>query len=96
MGLHYVAVQGNIAYLSYHQAGLVILDVRDKQNPKFLSRLDYLTPEFQANEPQSGMPSPDHVACQTNNGFPADGVDAACGNAHSGASPSLVEEACSR
>jgi len=85
VGLHYVAVEGNIAYLSYHQAGLIILDVKDKKNPKFLSRLDYMTPEFQANEPQSGMPSPDKVACNTNNGFPAnDPVGAACGNAHSG------------
>ncbi len=81
VGLHYVAVQGNIAYLSWHQAGLIILDVRDKTNPKFLSRLDYLTPEFQASEPQSGQPSPDHEACLSNNGYPSGG--AACGNAHS-------------
>jgi len=84
VGLHYAAVQGNIAYLSWHQAGLIILDVRDKANPQFLSRLDYMTPEFQASEPQSGLPSPDHAACNINNGFPAVGVGAACGNAHSG------------
>jgi len=82
VGLHYVAVQGNIAYLSWHQAGLIILDVRDKTNPQFLSRLDYLTPEFQANEPQSGVPSPDNAQCNSNNGNPVGG--AACGNAHSG------------
>ncbi len=82
VGLHYVSIQGNIAYLSYHQAGLIILDVRDKTNPQFLSRLDYLTPEFQANEPQTSMPSPDQEVCLSNNGNPAGG--AACGNAHSG------------
>jgi hypothetical protein len=46
VGLHYPSVYGNIAYLSYHQAGLVILDVKDLKNPKFLSRLDYTAPGF--------------------------------------------------
>lgn len=82
VGLHYADVQGNIAYLSWHQAGLIIMDVTDKTNPIPLSRLDYLTPEFQANEPQSGEPSPDNAECQSNNGNPVGG--AACGNAHSG------------
>jgi hypothetical protein len=85
VGLHYIAVQGNLAYLAYHQAGLIILDVRKKTDDgiKFLSRLDYLTPEFQANEPQSGRPSPDHDACLGNNTDPL-GRGVACGNSHSG------------
>lgn len=46
VGMHYAAVYGNIAYLAYHQAGLVILDVQDIKKPKLLSRLDYLVPGF--------------------------------------------------
>jgi hypothetical protein len=46
VGMHYVTVYGNVAYLSYLQAGLVILDVSDKSKLKFLSRLDYLVPGF--------------------------------------------------
>jgi hypothetical protein len=83
VGLHYVSVVGNIAYLSYHQQGLIILDVRDKTNPVKIGELQYLTPEFQANEPQSDFPSPDHEACNIKNGYPAEVVGAACGNAHS-------------
>ena len=33
VGLHYATVYGNIGYFSWHQAGLIILDVRDKTNP---------------------------------------------------------------
>ena len=47
VGLHYPAIYGNIAYLFYHQAGLVILDVKDVKHPQLLSRLDYLVPGFQ-------------------------------------------------
>lgn len=87
VGLHYVAVQGNIAYLSYHQAGLIILDVTDKTNPQFLSRLDYMTPAFQADEPDengapTGVPSPDYAAC--NRAGQPGTYPKACGNAHSG------------
>ncbi|HUJ90431.1 MAG TPA: hypothetical protein VLX12_09565 [Syntrophorhabdales bacterium] len=46
VGMHYVTVYGNRAYLSYHQAGLIILDVSDKRKPRFISRLDYLVPGF--------------------------------------------------
>jgi hypothetical protein len=46
VGVHYPAIYGNIAYVSYHQAGLVILDVKDLKHPKLLSRLDYLVPGF--------------------------------------------------
>jgi hypothetical protein len=46
IGMHYATVYGNIAYLSYLQGGLVILDVSDKSNPKLLSQLDYLVPGF--------------------------------------------------
>jgi hypothetical protein len=44
VGLHYTFVQGNRAYLSYHHAGVIILDITKKTNPKFISRLDYLLP----------------------------------------------------
>ncbi len=44
VGLHWLSVHGTRAYLSYHQAGVVILDVSDKANPKFISRLDYHFP----------------------------------------------------
>jgi hypothetical protein len=82
VGMHYISVNHihgkEIAFLSYHQAGLVILDVTDKSNPKFISMLDFLSPEFQALEPQSGTPSPDHAKCVEVNG-----AGSACGNAHS-------------
>lgn len=71
VGMHYPTVQDDIAYLSYHQAGLVILDVSDKSNPKLLSRSDYLLPGADDT-------NPDIAACQT-----AAGRDeAACGNTH--------------
>jgi hypothetical protein len=70
VGLHYPAIYGNIAYLSYHQAGLVILDVKDLKHPKLLSRLDYLVPGFK----DSTMP-------ESMKQFPLD--KAAYGNTHS-------------
>jgi NAD(P)H dehydrogenase (quinone) len=72
VGMHYVTVYGDIAYLSYHQAGLVILDVSDKARPKLLSHTDYLVP---GAEPDT----PDRAACEA----AAGGQRAACGNAHS-------------
>lgn len=71
-GLHYASVNDDKAYLSYHQAGLVIVDVADKANPKILSHFDYLLPDAQVD-------SPDQDACVASAG----GVAAACGNAHS-------------
>ncbi|MDB4512308.1 hypothetical protein N9060_02475, partial [Arenicella sp.] len=71
-GMHYVSIDNDRAYLSYHQAGLVILDVADKANPKLLSHTDYIMPEAQQN-------SPDAEACIASGG----GVPTACGNAHS-------------
>jgi hypothetical protein len=46
VGMHYVTINGNRAYLSYHQAGLVILDISNKNKPRLISRLDYLVPGF--------------------------------------------------
>lgn len=70
VGLHYTYVHGNRAYLSYHQAGLIILDVSDKTDPGFISRLDYFTPYY-------GMYSPDKEVCEDQNG-----EGAICGNTH--------------
>lgn len=72
VGMHYATVYGNRAYLAYNQAGLVIMDIEDKRNPKFLSRLDYLVPTF--DDPMN----PDKDAC-----VKAAGQPAACGNTHS-------------
>jgi hypothetical protein len=72
VGMHYVTVYGDRAYLSYHQAGLVILDVADPARPRFVSRLDYLLPGADPT-------NPDIAACQA----AAGGKNAACGNAHS-------------
>lgn len=80
VGVHWTQVVGDTAIVSWHQAGLVLANVSDKTNPTFISRLDYLTPEFMANEPGLG-PSPDYQTCQQQNGNPATG--AACGNTHS-------------
>ena len=44
----------DIAFIAWHEAGLIILDVTDKTNPKFLSRFDYLTPAFQAADTLPG------------------------------------------
>ena len=75
VGNHYISVYGNRAYLSYHQGGLIILDVKDKRNPNFISRLDYLTPEF------SAVDSPDHATC--NRPGQLGTYPKACGNTHS-------------
>lgn len=77
-------IQGkDVAFISYHGAGLVILDVTDKRSPKFLSRFDYLTPAFQASDTLPGARE-DYAACKAQNpaAWPGDGV--ACGNSHSG------------
>jgi hypothetical protein len=71
VGMHYVSVHNNSAYISYHQAGLVILDVKVPSKPKLLSRFDYLIP---GSDPRN----PDIQACKN----AAGGKDAACGNAH--------------
>lgn len=68
--MHYATVYGNVAYLSYRQAGLVILDVKDVKHPKLLSRLDYLVPGFQDPTMPDAMKK-----------FPLDTT--AYGNAHS-------------
>ena len=75
VGLHYTYVHGDRAYLSYHQAGVIILDVSDKSDPQFISRLDYLTPDFAAAD------SPDNEICiEENEG--GEGYAWACGNTH--------------
>ena len=80
--VHYLDVRRihnkDIAFISWHQAGLIILDVTKKDKPKFLSRFDYLTPEFQAADTLPGAEE-DHSLCVVING-----PDSACGNAHSG------------
>lgn len=76
VSMHYISVYTikgrDIAFLSYHGAGLIILDVTDRTNPQFISRFDYLTPDFQANdntgpvEPTTGLTwaQLDHKVCQ--------------------------------
>lgn len=71
VGMHYAVVEDDIAYLSYHQAGLILLDVSDLSEPKMLSRTDYLIP---GAEPDN----PDTDACIK----AAGGKPAACGNTH--------------
>jgi hypothetical protein len=44
LGLHYVTVHENRAYLAYHQGGFIILNISDKSKPQFISRLDYHFP----------------------------------------------------
>jgi len=71
VGMHYATVEDDVAYLSYHQAGLVILDVSDKARPRLLSRLPYLDPGFDPS-------NPDAEACRA-----AAGSEVfACGNTH--------------
>lgn len=71
VGMHYVTVEDDVAYLSYHQAGLVILDVSDKAHPRLISRLPYLDPGYDPT-------NPDIEACRA-----AAGSDrSACGNTH--------------
>jgi len=61
--LHDVWVQDNggtvIAYLSYWDAGLVLLDVTDPANPVFLGDSEYLTPDPLSGESPEGN---SHVA----------------------------------
>jgi len=82
VSFHYIdlsRVHGkDIAFIAWHGAGLVILDLTDKSHPKFLSRFGYLTPAFQANDTLPGAKA-DHDKCVEING-----PDTACGNAHSG------------
>jgi hypothetical protein len=72
VGMHYVAFDGKgHAFLAYHQAGLVTLDIRNRRSPKLLSRLDYIAP--------GGDPgSLDAEACRKSAG----GQEAGCGNSH--------------
>ena len=72
VGMHYATPYGDVVYLAYHQAGLVILDVHDKAHPKLLSRIDY-------NAPGVEKDSPDASFCRAAAGV----TEAACGNAHS-------------
>ncbi len=74
--MHYVSVTTirgrDIAFLSYGGAGLILLDVTDRTNPQFISRVSYNTPEFQEAdmsgpiEPTTGLPyvQLDHMMCQ--------------------------------
>ena len=71
VGMHYATVEDDVAYLSYHQAGLVILDVSDKRRPRLISHLRYLDPGFDPD-------NPDIEACRA----AAGSESAACGNAH--------------
>lgn len=57
--LHDVWVQGGIAYLSYWDLGLVLLDVSDPANPVFLGDSDYLDPDPLSGEAPEGN---SHVA----------------------------------
>jgi|SaaInlV_100m_DNA_5_1039725.scaffolds.fasta_scaffold03024_2 hypothetical protein len=71
VGMHYASVEDDIAYLSYHQAGLILLDVSDTSQPRLLSRTDYMIPGADDS-------NPDIEACQN----AAGGGPAACGNTH--------------
>ncbi len=76
VSLHYPAVYKikgrDIAFCEWHSAGLVILDVTDRTKPQFLSRFDYLTPDFQASDTTGPVESTtgltwaqlDHMVCQ--------------------------------
>ena len=72
VGMHYVVATETRAYLAYHQAGLVILDITDKTDPKYISRMDYMVPGADPS-------NPDIDSCIQ----AAGGVPAACGNSHS-------------
>ena len=52
--LHDVWVQNQIAYLSYWDAGLVLLDVSDPANPVFLGDSDYEDPDPLSGKPPEG------------------------------------------
>jgi hypothetical protein len=83
VGVHYVFVQGNRAYLSYHQEGMIILDVTDKSNPTFVGQLDYLVPAADRAPLASGAAdlSPDDAKCAEMNPTKAT-YGIACGNTH--------------
>ena len=72
VGMHYVTPDGDRAYLSYHQAGLVTLDISDIAKPKLLSHVDYLSP---GKDPTN----PNLAACRAAAGT----TEASCGNSHS-------------
>ena len=62
--LHDVWVQDGIAYLSYWDAGLVLLDISDPANPVFLGDSEYSVPdplsgEFPAGDGHVAVPSAD-------------------------------------
>jgi hypothetical protein len=62
--LHDVWVQGGIAYLSYWDAGLVLLDINDPANPVFLGDSTYAVPdplsgEFPAGDGHVSVPNKD-------------------------------------
>ena len=71
VGMHYVTLHEDIAYLAYHQSGLIVLDVSDVSAPRMLAWEDYLTP---GREPSN----PNIAACES----AAGGRPAACGNTH--------------
>ncbi len=71
VGMHYVTVRDDVAYLAYHQAGLVILDVGDVRAPELLAWADYLNPGADPTNPNV-------AACLK----AAGGRPAACGNTH--------------
>lgn len=74
VGMHYVSLDeaGERAYLSYHQSGLIIMDISDKTDPKLISQMDYMLPGADPT-------NPDIDACIR----AAGGQPAGCGNAHS-------------
>jgi hypothetical protein len=87
VSFHYIDVRQihgrDIAFIAWHEAGLIILDVTDKSQPKFLSRFDYLTPAFQAADTLPGAQE-DYATCEAQNPPKWSGDKVACGNAHSG------------
>lgn len=72
VAMHYATPYGNLVYLAYRQAGLIVLDVSDKSRPRLVSRADYAMPDAEPDAPDAG-------ACRAS----ADGQPAACANAHS-------------
>ena len=63
--LHDVWVQDGIAYLSYWDAGLVLLDVSDPANPTFMGDSTYPNPDVVSGLPPAGN---GHVAAPTAGG----------------------------
>jgi hypothetical protein len=87
VSFHYISVYRlkgrDIAFISWHSPGLVILDVTDKSHPQFLSRFDYLTPAFQAADTLPGA-QVDYATCKAQVKLNWSGDKVACGYAHSG------------